>query len=279
MSRSGRPHPRPFPRGAGEGRASSTTPHRRAFLQTAFAAAATTTALGRARAFGDDGAFEPKILLAGGVTGAARASAPARWSAEVEKRTSAPARRTPRLVKPTEPLLFDGPFAYWSGTAGLSALSSVEVGALRQFLALGGLLVVDDAEPDVGQFGKDARRELARVIPDAAPVSVPTDHVLFRTFYLLKPARPYGRVAGPTTADAILHAGQIRVLFLAHDLGGALARNALGTWELSVEPGGDAQREMAIRFAVNIALYAMTTNYKDDAVHAPFLLKRRASSP
>ncbi|MEO7093470.1 MAG: DUF4159 domain-containing protein [Polyangiales bacterium] len=251
---------------------------RRAFLGAA-GAIATTALTTRARAFGDDGAFEPKVLLAGGVTGAARASAPARWSAEVEKRTSAPARRTPRSIKPTDPLLFDGPFAYWSGTSGLSALSSAEIGALRQFLALGGLLVVDDADPDVGTFGRDARREVARIIPDAAPVPIPADHVLYRTFYLLTPARPYGRLAGKPTADAILHGGTIRVIFLAHDLGGALARNALGTWELSVEPDGDEQRERAIRFAVNIALYALTTNYKDDAVHAPFLLKRRAPGP
>ena len=251
---------------------------RRSFLGAASAVAA--TALTRSgHAFGDDGAFEPKILLAGGLSGAARASAPGRWSAEVETRTSAPARRTPRAMKATDPLLFDGPFAYWSGTAGLSALTFAEVSALRQFLALGGLLVVDDADPEVGTFGRDARREIARVIPDAAPVPIPTDHVLYRTFYLLKPARPYGRVGGTPSADAILHAGALRVIFLAHDLGGALARNALGTWELSVEPDGDVQREKAIRFAVNIALYALTTNYKDDAVHAPFLLKRRAPGP
>jgi hypothetical protein len=251
---------------------------RRAFLGAASALAATVVSKS-GRAFGDDGAFEPKILLAGGVSGAARATAPARWSAEVEKRTSAPARRTPRTVKATDPLLFDGPFAYWSGTSSLSALAPAEVGAMRQFLALGGLLVVDDADPEVGTFGRDARRELARVIPDAAPVPIPTDHVLYRTFYLLKPARPYGRLAGTPTADAILHGGTLRVIFLAHDLGGALAKNALGTWELSVEPDGDVQRERAIRFAVNIALYALTTNYKDDAVHAPFLLKRRAPGP
>lgn len=251
---------------------------RRAFLASSATIAAATFAP-RVRAFGDDGAFEPKILLAGGTTGAARGSAPGRWSAEVEKRTSSPARRTPRAIKPTDAVLFDGPFAYWSGTGGLSPLATTEVSALRQFLALGGLLVCDDAEPDVGQFGKDARREIARVVPDAAPVAIPTDHVLYRTFYLLKPARPFGRLAGTASADAILHAGQLRVVFLAHDLGGALARNALGTWEMSVEPDGDVQREMAIRFAVNLALYALTTNYKDDAVHAPFLMKRRASSP
>lgn len=233
----------------------------------------------RARAFGDEGAFEPKILLAGGVTGAARGSAPSRWSAEVERRTSAAARRTPRAVKATDAALLDGPFAYWSGSGSLSALSAPEVAGLRQFLGLGGLLVIDDADPAAGAFGRDARRELARVLPDAAPVAIPDDHVLYRTFYLLKPARPSGRVQGSKTADAIIRAGQLRVIFLAHDLGGALARNQLGTWELTVEPGGEVQREQALRFAVNIALYALTTNYKDDAVHAPFILKRKATQP
>ncbi len=251
---------------------------RRHFLG-ASTAIATSLIGARARAFGDEGAFEPKVLLAGGVTGAARASAPARWSAEVERRTSAAARRSPRAVKASEPTLLDGPFAYWSGTGALAALSSAELAGLRQFLGLGGLLVVDDADPASGAFGRDARRELARVLPDAAPVAIPEDHVLYRTFYLLKPARPSGRVQGAKTADAILRAGSLRVIFLAHDLGGALARNQLGTWEMTVEPGGDEQREQAIRFAVNIALYALTTNYKDDAVHAPFIMKRRATQP
>src|SRR5262245_29198787 len=132
---------------------------RRAFLATG-AGLATATIGGGAHAFGDEGAFEPKVLLAGGVTGAARATAPARWSVEVEKRTSAPARRQPRSVKPTDPALLDGPFAYWSGTTGLSSLASQEVAALRTFLSLGGLLVVDDADPDSGAFGRDARREI-----------------------------------------------------------------------------------------------------------------------
>ena len=251
---------------------------RRAFL-AASATAAASLASSRAWSFGDEGAFEPKILAAGGISGAARSSAPARWSAEVEKRTSAPARRTPRIVRANEPTLLDGPFAYWSGTGGISALTAPEIAGLRQFLALGGLLVVDDADPDVGQFGKDARRELARVLPDAAPIVIPTDHVLYRTFYLLKPARPYGRKTGPAFAEAIVRAGQLRVIFLSHDLGGALARNALGTWEMTVEPDGDVQRERAIRFAVNIALYALTTNYKDDAAHVPFLMKRKSALP
>jgi hypothetical protein len=255
---------------------------RRAFLTTAgagIASVASVLAARRARAFGDEGAFEPKVLLAGGVTGPARSTAPARWSVEVEKRTSAPAKGSPRLVKATDPALLDGPFAYWSGSSSLSPLSGAEIAGLRQFFALGGVLVVDDADPDAGAFGKDAKREIARVIPDLPVVTIPPDHVIFRTFYLLKPARPWGRREGTPTASAIMKAGEVRVLFLAHDLGGALAKNALGTWEMSVEPGGDVQREQAVRWAVNIALYVLTTNYKDDAVHGKFLLERRAKKP
>ena len=41
-----------------------------------------------------------------------------------------------------------------------------------------------------------------------------------------------------------------------------------------VVPGGEAQREMARRFGVNLAMYALTGNYKTDQVHVPALLER-----
>ena len=43
-----------------------------------------------------------------------------------------------------------------------------------------------------------------------------------------------------------------------------------------VEPGGEAQRETAFRLGVNLAMYALCTDYKDDAVHLPFILRRRS---
>jgi hypothetical protein len=43
-----------------------------------------------------------------------------------------------------------------------------------------------------------------------------------------------------------------------------------------VEPRGEAQRERAVRLAVNLAMYVLCSNYKDDQVHAPFLMRRRA---
>jgi hypothetical protein len=235
-----------------------------------------------ARAFGDVGAFDPRILLTGNQTGPARATAPARWSWELIQRTSAPARLRPSVVRADDAAIVDAPFVYWSGDAEPAPLTGAEIAGLRRFFALGGVLLVDDAaageQGEASSFGRGARREIARVLPDTTPVAIGADHVVFRTFYLLR--RAEGRILGPPTLDAIVRGGQAQVIFSEHDLGGALARGASGMWENPVVPGGDAQRERAIRLAVNIAMYVLCSNYKDDQVHAPFLMRRRAlSSP
>jgi len=237
-----------------------------------------------ARAFGDIGAFDPRALLAGGTTGPARASAAARWSWELVQRTSAPARLKPTQVRADDPGVVDAPFLWWSGDQAVSALSPQEIAGLRRFFALGGILLVDDAGAsedssegrNASAFGRTAREQIARVLPDTSPIALGPDHVLFKSFYLLK--RAEGRVAGPRTLDAIVRGGQAQVVFSSHDLGGALARGATGAWENPVVPGGDLQRERAIRLAVNIAMYVLCSNYKDDQVHAPFLMRRRAGA-
>ena len=234
-----------------------------------------------ARAFGDQGAFDARALITGTQSGPARPTAPARWSWELVQRTSAPARIKPTVVRADDPAISDAPFLYWSGDAAIAALTSPEIAGLRRFFALGGIMLVDDAAPgDDGEpsaFGKTARREIGRILPETTPITISEEHVVFRSFYLLR--RAEGRVAGPKTLEAIVRGGQAQVLFSSHDLGGALARGPTGIWELPVVPGGDAQRERAIRLAVNVAMYVLCSNYKDDQVHAPFLMRRRALAP
>jgi hypothetical protein len=249
-----------------------------ASIALVFAAAVVFFCPRPARAFGDAGAFDPRILLTGSQTGAAHASAPGRWAWELVQRTSAPARLHPSVVRADDTAIASAPFLYWSGDAEVAPLTGAELTGLRRFFALGGLLFVDDATPgehgEPGVFGKSARREIARILPDSAPFAIATDHVVFRTFYFLR--RAVGRIQGPPSLDAIVRGGQVQVLFSEHDVGGALARGASGTWESPVVPGGDTQRESAIRLAVNIAMYALCSNYKDDQVHAPYLMRRRA---
>ena len=225
-------------------------------------------------AFGEEGVFHPRVLRVGNaVLDRERLSAPVRLSMELMKRTNAKARVAPVVVSADSPLLWDEPFVWWFGAQDTGELSSREIAGIRTFLALGGVVLVDDSDPAVGAFGRSVRRELARVLPDVAPVPMGAEHVVFRSYYLLE--RSVGRVRGPGVLEAWVRNGQAQVLLLSHDLAGALARDRSGLPSFAMEPGDDMQREMAIRLAVNVAMFVLCSNYKDDQVHAPFLMRRR----
>jgi hypothetical protein len=229
-----------------------------------------------ARAFGEAGAFRARLLAAGkSAPLGARVSGAARWGAELARRTSAPAGLATTPVGADKPALVSEPFVVWAGAEDVGQLSLAEVSGLLRFLKLGGTMVVDDAAPERGVFGRSVRRELLRVVPESPPVRLPPTHVVYKTFYLVE--RPVGRVLGTSHVDAIVRGRSAQVLFLAHDLLGALAHDG-ATWSLPVEPAGSEQRERAIRFAVNLAMYVLCSDYKDDVVHAPFLLQRRGRS-
>jgi Domain of unknown function (DUF4159) len=166
------------------------------------------------------------------------------------------------------------PFAIWAGQGPVSPLSAPEIEGLRKFLLVGGLLLVDDSAPETGQFGREARRELGRVLPEGVPLPLPESHVVYHSFYLLD--RAFGRVEGPKTLDAIVRGGTAQVLFSSHDLLGALARDPGGAPTFPVVPRGEWQRERVTRLAVNVAMYVLCSTYKDDQVHAPALMRRRS---
>jgi hypothetical protein len=236
-----------------------------------------------AGAFGQEGAFHPRVLLTGARPWSdPRRTGPERWSWELVRRTSAPARLVVGHVNADEPALLSEPFVVWPGAGDVEPLTDSEIRGLRRFIEIGGVLVVDDSDPLGGAFGRGARRELARVMPESPLVKLAArrsdkaaEHVSFKSYYLLD--RPYGRLEGPTEIDAIVRGRSAQVLFLEHDLLGALARHPDGAWVLPCEPGGDRQRTLAIRFAVNLAMYVLCSSYKDDQVHARALMRRRGS--
>ena len=254
---------------------------RRDVLRAALAASAAGAVAGSfsslANAFGEEGAFNPRVLIVGDAKWeGVRTTAPARWADEVVRRTSAPGRLRPTKVRADAPELLAEPFVLWGGGAAVAPLIAGEVNGLRRFFAMGGILFVDDFDPGSGAFGKSARRELARVLPDQAPIAIGTENVVFRAFYLLK--RAMGRVEGPEKLEGIVRGGVLQVVLSSHDLLGALARDPGGGSSLEVSPGGEEQREQAVRLAVNIALYVLCSNYKDDQVHAELIMRRRGGS-
>jgi hypothetical protein len=226
-------------------------------------------------AFGEAGSFNPRLLQAGNRQSlAARESGASRWSWELARRTSAPARLVPGKVLAERSELWSEPFAIWAGDSDVGTLGNSELAGLTRFFRLGGLLLVDDASPAAGAFSRSVRRELSRVLPESPPVRLDPTHVLFKTYYLIE--QPAGRVLGSGHVDAIVRGRSAQVLFLDVDLLGALA-HAGESWSFEVEPGGAEQREQAVRLAVNVAMYVLCSDYKDDQVHAEWLMRRRRS--
>jgi hypothetical protein len=228
----------------------------------------------RAQAFGQDGAFHPRLLQnSGRPIDGAHGSGPSRWSWELIRRTSAPARLTVGSVAADSTELFAEPFTVWLGSEAVTPLSEPEVRGLRNYLTLGGVLFVDDSNPEVGSFGRSVRQELQRILPESPIVRLPEQHVLYKSYYLLE--RPVGRVTGLDYLEAITSGKMLRVVFSSLDLVGALAQQRGGGWSFPVEPGGPQQRELAMRLAVNLAMYVLCLDYKDDQVHAEELMRRR----
>ena len=227
----------------------------------------------RARAFGEQARLQFAQVRHGGRWDP-RPDGLSRLAWEISKRTSI---ETTPVVKPmglADPDLFRYPFAILSSDGGFPAPADTEVAELRRYLSYGGFLLIDDASGQRGgPFEQSARLLVSRVVAGAQLARIPREHVLYKSFYLLD--GPAGRVAVTPDLEGLELGGRIGILYSGNDLVGALSRDSLGTWEFEVTPGGELQREKSIRLGVNLAMYALCLDYKEDQVHIPFIMKRR----
>ena len=175
------------------------------------------------------------------------------------------------------------PLLYWPIVPEQRDLSEIAARKVNAFLRTGGTILFDLREPGGGTQmpGRSSRagqalRRLTRdlEIPPLAPV--PPDHVLTKSFYLMQdfPGRFADGAVWLDAAETQVNDGVATVLVGSNDWAGAWAANEFGQFLLPVVPGGERQRELAYRFGVNLAMYAMTGNYKADQVHVPFILER-----
>lgn len=199
------------------------------------------------------------------------------WLSEVTSVRAAPERRAITL---RDRALFSSPFLYLAGAAAPPPLRDDELRRLRQFISGGGFLWIEDSGGGPpAAFDRWVRAELPRVLPDAELKPLPVDHVLYRTFFLLR--GPAGRVRVHGAAEGVEWGGRVAVLYTRDDALGAWARDALGKPLKACVPGGEPQRELAKRLTLNVVMYSLTGSYKADAVHQTAILEklRAAGAP
>ena len=218
--------------------------------------------------------FQFAVLKYSGANPGARMSGLARLAWEVRRRTSISINLEPAQVAPDSGQVFDFPFLVWQGDAGFSPLPDTAIRNLRKHLTAGGLLLIDISDgQEMGPFHRAVTRDLKRIFPDRPLQRIATDHVLYKTFYLID--RHGGRVSTRSYLEGIIIEGRVAAVLSTNDLSGAMARDAFGEWEYDVGAGGETTREMSFRLGINLVMYALCLDYKADQVHIPFILQRR----
>ncbi len=199
-------------------------------------------------------------------------------------------------VDPARDELAFFPLIYWPVISGAPKPSQDAINKLDAYMKQGGTVLFDtrdavEAPPGPGGEsqtpGMLTLREILSSldIPELEPV--PREHVLTKTFYLLRdfPGRfnsgqtwveTLPRVDDEEAADRPARGGDgvSPIIITSNDLAGAWAMRVDGQPMLPLTPGDPRQREMAFRAGVNIVMYTLTGNYKADQVHAPALIER-----
>ena len=184
-------------------------------------------------------------------------------------------------VKPSEDVLAFYPFLYWVVSRDTQAPDSMTITALNNYMGAGGTIIFDTRDAaDKAITGNAPHPGLARVT-EALDVprltTIPTDHVLTKSFYLLQTFP--GRYAnGQVWVDAANNTGGrdgvSAVIIGGHDWASAWALDEDNRPLIETDNSLPRQQEYAVRFGINIAMYALAGNYKSDQVHTAELVKR-----
>jgi hypothetical protein len=190
-------------------------------------------------------------------------------------------------VEPGDPIAVDlekdelrlFPLLYWPVTQEQATPTPKAMAAIDRYLKTGGIIFFDTRDQHItlgrGGLNPDLKRLLRGI--DVPPlVAMPGEHVLTKAFYLLSdtPGRWSGGRLWIEAGGGRINDGVATIIIGANDFAGAWAIDRAGRGTLPVAPGGEAQRELAFRFGVNLVMYALTGNYKDDSVHLNDIMQR-----
>jgi len=183
------------------------------------------------------------------------------------------------------------PLLYWPMDPREKNLSPRALTRIADFMRNGGTILFDTRDLTLGAVagpdspGQQTLRRLTAGLDFPPLEQVPADHVLTKTFYILRdfPGRWTGsklwvEAIPPAPKNGAPPArggdGVSPVIIGGNDWAAAWATDPSGHFMSTPSPGGELQREMAFRFGINMVMYALTGNYKTDVVHAPALLQR-----
>jgi Domain of unknown function (DUF4159) len=172
------------------------------------------------------------------------------WLREFENRTGVPTYKEEKVLTLMDEHLRAFPFLYMTGH-GTVKLTPDERDALRAYLEDGGFLFAND------DYGMDSsfRAMMRDVFPDHPIEEIPNDHPIFHSFYDL-PGLPkiHEHDRRPPQAFGVTIEGRLVAFYVYEtDIGDGLD-------DPDVHRDPPEKRELAMKMAVNVLMYAITQN-------------------
>ncbi len=173
------------------------------------------------------------------------------------------------------------PIVYWPIVPEAPRPSAAALARVDHYLRRGGLIIFDTRDADTAPPGTMSPagvrlRDILRQLNLAPLTPVPATHVLTKAFYLINefPGRWNGGQVWVEQSDDRVNDGVSSVIIGGHDWAASWALDSAGRPLYAAVPGGETQREYAVRFGVNAVMYALTGNYKADQVHIDAIMER-----
>jgi len=191
-----------------------------------------------------------------------------------------------RGVDPSAGDLYFYPFLYWPMTEAQTALPPSAARQIQNYMAEGGLIVFDtrdqqfanesNAAHNVTSIGARRLQILTQNLQISELMPVEQGHILTKSFYLLDtfPGRYAGGKVWVEKEPSASHDGVTSVLIGGNDWASAWSNAPDDRAKLQQNGVNPRQREMALRFGVNLAMTALSGNYKADQIHVPYILQR-----
>ncbi|GGY42187.1 DUF4159 domain-containing protein [Parvularcula lutaonensis] len=183
----------------------------------------------------------------------------------------------PQAVDPDRDELSVYTLLYWPVRPGQEPPSDAALQRLEAYMASGGMLIIDTGDGGAPGRGGFLGSVLGRL--DAPPLEpLPDDHVLLFSFYRLDDLwgrNATGRVWVETRGALDQRRDGVPSLIIAgRDWASAWALDAQGIPLKPPGPGGEGRREMAFRAGINMAMVAITGNYKADQADVEAMLDK-----
>lgn len=194
---------------------------------------------------------------------------------EVERRTSIRMDSQVPLVPLEGNRLALFPLLFLPVREPLPMLGLKELGALSEWFVRGGMLVVDwqGGGGQVEQFRASLESWVTGLFPGATLSRIPRGCVLYRSFYRVEMAT--GRLRLVDDLYGVELDGRFVLVVSFNNMLATVERGRDGAFVHEVLPGGETQREQSVRLLVNLVVYALCLDYKDDRLHLDFLRSRR----